>query len=89
MVLPLKRYICSIVKKVDGEFKPNVVVIPALNETVARAKLCIAYDIPDTVPEYKYVSGKYTGEGIKSIRLSETNTYDTEDPILDNFRDDS
>lgn len=89
MALPLKRYICSIVRKVDGKFKPDVVVISALNELYAKMKLCITYNIPDVIPEYKYVSSEYLGEGIKSIRISETNTYDTEDPIFDNFRDNS
>ena len=38
-----KRYICSFVKEIDGKLVPNVVVIVAPNNIVAKAVLCNKY----------------------------------------------
>ncbi len=83
-----KRYICTFVKKdQNGEFKPNVVVIAAHNEILAQAILCETYSIP---PKFirRADTGDYDREGLRTIRLAETNTYEggTEH---ENFRDNS
>lgn len=89
MPLPNKRYICSIVRRVDGVYKADVVVVAEKSVPAARALVCDKYSIPNVQAPYNYVSSVYTGEGIRSIRVAETNTYDTENPEFDNFRDDS
>lgn len=72
-----KRYICSFVKEVDGELKPNVVVIAAANNIIAAAKLCEKYGVVNhQIP--KELHRANSEEGIKTIRLSETNTYEGE-----------
>ena len=69
-----KRYICSFVKEVDGEMKPNVVVVIAPNNVVARAILIQDYNVVDeTIPTERLWWNDQPG--IKTIRLSETNTY--------------
>jgi hypothetical protein len=69
-----KRYICSFVKKnVDGILKPNVVVIAATNEVIARAQLRAKYNVPNVA-----IKDNCDKEGVKTIRLSETNTYEGE-----------
>lgn len=85
-----KRYICTFVKKDEksDEFKGNLVVVAANNDVMAQVILCRTQNIPPVkiIPIY----GKpYTEEGYKSIRLSETNTYEGGDPRYDNFSDDS
>ena len=69
-----KRYICSFVKEVDGKLKPNVVVIVAPNNIIARAILCEQYSVKNIM-----LPGDRTWRndmlGIKTIRLSDTNTY--------------
>jgi len=70
-----KRYYCSFVKKTeDGELKPNVVVITAPNSTVARAILCYQHGVVNIIipEERRWWNDR---EGIKTIRLSDTNTY--------------
>jgi len=69
-----KRYICSFVKKVGNELKPNVVVIAAPNNIVARAKLCEQYGVLNIQINIDRLRLNEE-EGIKDIRLSETNTY--------------
>lgn len=72
-----KRYICSFVKEIDGELKPNVVVIAAPNNIIAAAKLCEKYGVVNH--EIPTELRRNNGEaGIKTIRLSETNTYEGE-----------
>lgn len=73
-----KRYICSFIKYNEkGELKPNVVVVAARNDVIARALLNLQHGaVNKTVKPNNY--GDYTEEGIKSIRLSETNTYEGE-----------
>lgn len=71
-----KRYICSFVKKINNELVPNVVVICASNNIVARAKLCQKYNVLNVMIDKEK---SYTEEGIKNIRVSETNTYEGEE----------
>jgi hypothetical protein len=72
-----KRYISSFIKKnKNGELAPNVVVVTAHNEVLAKATLCTKYDIPNIPVKRNERTGEYGSEGIKSIRLSETNTYE-------------
>jgi hypothetical protein len=82
-----KRYICSFVKKVDGVLKPNVVVIAASNNIIAAAKLCETYDVVNhQIPREFHHSNNQ--EGIKTIRLAETNTYEgIEDGMEDTSSD--
>lgn len=79
-----KRYICTFKKKDNnGELKGNLVVIAAHNEVLAQAILCETKNIPATkIKPNKY--GDYVAEGIISIRLSETNTYEG-DSDYENF----
>lgn len=73
-----KRFICTFVKKnQNGEFKSNVVVIAAHNELLAEAILCETYDIPNKIVKETSING-YDKEGIRTIRLAETNTYEGE-----------
>jgi hypothetical protein len=75
-----KRYICSFVKKDrDGNLKPNVVVVAATNEVIARSVLCSDYNVPNVA-----IKNNFEKEGIKTIRLSETNKYEGE-PEGENF----
>ena len=83
-----KRYICTFVKKdQNGEFKPNVVVVAAHNETLAQAILCETYNVPTKFIQ-RAETGEYDKEGIRTIRLAETNTYEGGSEH-ENFRDDS
>ena len=83
-----KRYICSFVKKnEDGEFKPDVIVIPAHNELLALVALVEKHKIPSKKVK-RLSDGNYHEEGIKTIRLSETNTFEG-GSSHDNFSDDS
>jgi len=69
-----KRYICSFVKEVDGELKPNVVVVIAANNVLARAVLVQDYDVHnEMIPEERHWWNDQPG--IKTIRQSDTNTY--------------
>jgi hypothetical protein len=69
-----KRYICSFVKEVDGELKPNVVVVVAPNNVIARALLVQDYSVVnEIIPEARQWWNDQPG--IKTIRQSETNTY--------------
>jgi len=79
-----KRYICSFIKKNEiGDCKPNVIVVSALNEIFAKVLLCNTHNIPNVkITPNKH--GDYLTEGIKSIRVSETNTYDGQTET-DNF----
>lgn len=80
-----KRYICSFVTKIDKKFVPNVVVIAASNNIIARALLCKRYGVKNIdIPTSKRHS--YDMEGINSIRLSETNVYEG-GSVNDNFVD--
>lgn len=83
-----KRYICSFVKEIDGVFKPNVVVIEAPNNIIARVKLCEKHGVLN-VPIDKRYQDIYKEEGIKDVRLSETNTYVGGQGDDDDFSDDS
>jgi len=83
-----KRYICTFAKKnAKGELTPNLVVIAASNDIMAKAMLCEKYQIPSVFIKPNNI-GDYNEEGIKSIRLSETNVYEGGSPD-ENFRDDS
>ncbi len=83
-----KRYICTFVKKdQNGEFKPNVIVIAAHNEILAQAIICETYHVPAKFIK-RADTGDYDKEGLRTIRLAETNTYEEESPH-ENFRDDS
>ena len=68
-----------------NEYKGNVVVVCAHNDTTAKAILCQQYGVPPTNVLSRY--GEHTCEGVISIRLAETNTYEGGD-INDNFSDD-
>jgi hypothetical protein len=73
-----KRYICSFYKRnSDGIIKPNVVVVAAVNDLIARIKLCQDYGIPNHSLTSKEKAER-SREGIKTIRLSETNKYEGE-----------
>jgi hypothetical protein len=69
-----KRYMCSFVKRKGEEFLPNVVVIQASNNVAARAMLCLKYGVPNVTIDKRY-RDRYTEEGVKDVRLCETNTY--------------
>jgi len=70
-----KRYICSFVKlNADGELKPNVVVIAAPNQLIARAKLCEKYKVKNISIDKNRLRLN-AEEGIKTIRVSDTNVY--------------
>lgn len=86
MSIPNKRWICSIVRNVDGQLKADVVVVVARNDVLAKAILCEKYRIPNIKVEYNSVKGTYSGEGYKSIRVAETNTFEN-DTEYDNMRD--
>lgn len=77
------RYICSFVlKNKTGRLVPNVVVITATNEVMARAQLCSQYSVPNVA-----IKDNFDKEGIKKIRLSDTNRYEGE-PEGDDFSQD-
>ena len=73
-----KRYICSFVKKdSNGISEPHVVVIAAHNSIIARAILCEKYNVVNNdIPKDHYYTNDI--EGIKTIRLSDTNVYEGE-----------
>ena len=69
-----KRYYCSFVKEVDGELKPNVIVVIAPNSLVAKVILCKKYGVENvSIPSDR--AWRNDQAGIKTIRLSDTNTY--------------
>lgn len=68
-----KRYICSFVKEVDGELKPNVVVIAATNNVIARTLLCNHHGVLNVMLKESRMNNK---AGIKSIRLSDNNVFE-------------
>jgi hypothetical protein len=76
-----KRYYCSFVKEVDGELKPNVVVIIAPNNVIAKAVLCEQYGVKNrSIPiDRQWFNDQ---DGIKTIRLSDTNTYVDDEGII-------
>jgi hypothetical protein len=77
------RYICSFVlKNKAGRLVPNVVVITATNDLMARAQLCSQYGVPNVA-----IKDNFDKEGIKKIRLSDTNRYEGE-PEGDDFSQD-
>lgn len=80
-----KRYICTYVKLIDNQYKGNVVVVCAHNDLLAKTTLCEQYGIPPVM--IKSSIGEHSREGIISIRLAETNTYEGAS-INDNFSDD-
>jgi len=70
-----KRYICSFVEKLkDGSYMPRVVVIAAPNNIIARAILCEKHGAKNEMIDPNRLQLN-ADEGIKTIRLSETNTY--------------
>lgn len=78
-----KRYICSFVKQTRDGMKPNVVVVAATNNLIARAVLCEQYGVKNAdVPKERFHLNDT--EGIKSIRLAETNVYEGES-VNENF----
>ena len=78
-----RRYICSFVlKNEEDRLVPNVVVIIATNEVIARAQLCLKYNVPNVA-----IENNFDREGIKKIRLSDTNRYEGE-PEGDDFSND-
>ena len=69
-----KRYICSFVKEVDNELKPNVIVVIAPNSLIARGILCVEHGVENiTIPTDE--QWRNDQAGIKTIRQSDTNTY--------------
>ena len=83
-----KRYICTYVKKNNhNQYKGNVVVVLAHNDVGARVALCEQYGIPAVTIKSSMYTYEYTHEGIVSIRLAETNTYEG-GSLDDNFSDD-
>lgn len=79
-----KRYICSFVKEINGELKPNVVVITASNNVIARAMLCEQYGVENAmIPEDRCWWNDQAG--IKTIRLSDTNTYVDDEGIISHY----
>lgn len=84
----MKRYICTYLKKQEnGEFKFFSSVICETSERRASTALSKKYDIPNK-PIVCDIYGNYKEEGIKTVRLLETNTY-VGGSIHDNFRSDS
>ena len=76
-----KRYYCSFVKEVDGELKPNVVVIVATSKVTARSILCETHGVVDfSIPKDRLWFNDQLG--IKTIRLSETNTYVDDEGVI-------
>ena len=69
-----KRYVCSFVKEVDGEHKPNVVVVAASNNVIARAVLVEQYGVLNVMLKEDHRMN--CKAGIKSIRLAENNTFE-------------
>lgn len=80
-----KRYICTYVKKIDNQYKGNVVVVCAHNDVMAKVVLCEQYNIPPVLIKNGY--GEHSVEGIISIRQAETNLYEG-GSVYDNFSDD-
>ncbi|MHA1199673.1 MAG: hypothetical protein ACTSQF_10135 [Candidatus Heimdallarchaeaceae archaeon] len=79
-----KRYICSFIKEIDGELKRNVVIITASNNIIARAMLCEQYGVENIIihPDRQW---KNDQAGIKTIRLSDTNTYVDDKGIISHY----
>ena len=79
-----QRYICSFVKEIEGELKPNVVVITAPNNVIARAVLCETYGVKNITlhPDHYWRNDQ---AGIKTIRLSDTNTYVDDEGIISHY----
>jgi len=79
-----KRYICSFVKEVEGELKPNVVVVTASNNIIARAILCEQYGVENFIipSERRWWNDQ---AGIKTIRLSDTNTYVDDNGVTSHY----
>lgn len=88
MPLPKKRYICSIVQNINGKFVGDVVVVTGHNYDHARRELQRLYHVPDVTVVKDYINS-YDKEGIVSMRVAETNTYEEENPEFDNFGDDT
>jgi hypothetical protein len=62
------------VKEVEGELKPNVVVVVASNNVLARALLVQNYGVEnEMIPSERHWWNDQPG--IKAIRQAETNTY--------------
>jgi hypothetical protein len=79
-----KRYYCSFVKEIDGELTPHVVVVTAPNNIVARAVLCKQYGVVnEIIPEDRRWWNDR--EGIKTIRLSDTNAYVDDEGNLSHY----
>lgn len=69
-----KRYYCSFVKEVNDELKPHVIVVTAPNNVIARAILCEEHGVENvSIPSER--AWRNDQAGIKTIRLSDTNTY--------------
>lgn len=82
-----KRYICTFVKKEGGKFIEKVCVVAAHGESLARKEVSEKHSV--TVKNAKHDEyGNYTDEGIKTIRVMETNTYEG-GSTYENFRSDS
>lgn len=79
-----KRYICSFVKEVNGELKPNVIVVIAPNNIVAKAILCEEHGVEDHMisPDRHWRNDE---KGIKTIRLSDTNTYVDDEGVISHY----
>ncbi len=81
-----KRYICSFVKNINGELKPNVVVVAASNSLMAKVLLCKRYEVKNVdIPKERHKLNDM--EGIKTIRIAETNVYEG-GSVNDNFDSD-
>jgi len=83
-----KRFICSFVKLIDGKLIPDVVVIPASNNIIARADLCQRYGVKNLMIDRDRLRDN-AEEGIKTIRLAETNTYEGDTSHENFISDDS
>ena len=78
------RYICSFVKRVDGELKPNVVVVIAPNNVIARALLVQNYNVVnEMIPKDRHWFNDRPG--IKTIRVSDTNTYVDDEGVISHY----
>lgn len=69
---------------VDGELKPNVIVVAAANNIVARAKLCKEHGVKNVVLDDPRSNN---AEGIKTIRLSDTNVWEKKEDSIDEETD--
>ena len=64
-----------------------MVVIAAHNELLAQAELCERYNVPP-VSVKRINFDEYDKEGVRMVRLAETNVYEG-DSSNENFRSDS